>query len=470
MKPTAPRWLGRAALGGLVGLVAALCGPPAQGAEPSVQAAPPPRAAASSATVLRLGSPLTAGERRQLLSLSPVPPPPPDPSNRWADDPRAVALGERLFFDAGLSGGSGLGGDSGLAGLAARSCASCHDPTKGWSDGKPVADDGIRFPRNVPTLWNSAHSRWFTWDGRADSAWAQALGPLENPREMAGDRVSIVRHLAADPGLRGAYEELFGSLPPLDARGSDGRARFPHAARPVADDPTDPLHRAWAAMSPDDRQLVDDAFVRVGKALAAYQRTLVTPEAPFDRWVEALREVESGGEPPTEPVLSASAVRGARLFVGRGQCTLCHSGPTFSDGEFHDVGIALGAGGRIDPGRYGGIVALLQSPFSRVGRFSDAPESLAPVRFLQLRTEQMGQFKTPTLRQLADTAPYMHDGRFATLTEVVTFYSTREGAAVLGHPTTLLQPLDLDGGEIADLVAFLESLSAKVQPATRSTL
>ena len=155
---------------------------------------------------------------------------------------------------------------------------------------------------------------------------------------------------------------------------------------------------------------------------------------------------------------SASALRGLKLFVGRGDCTLCHSGSYFSDGEFHDVGIALGAHYRVDPGRHRGVLTLLQSPFTRIGEYASAVTDSAPVQYLDAQTHQLGQFKTPTLRGVADTAPYMHDGRFDTLEQVVRFYSTRDGASPLGHPSTLLQPLQLSETEVGDLVAFLRAL------------
>jgi hypothetical protein len=153
---------------------------------------------------------------------------------------------------------------------------------------------------------------------------------------------------------------------------------------------------------------------------------------------------------------------------GRGQRWFAfHRQPNFSDGEFHDVGIALGKGMRIDPGRYAGVRTLLADPFNRAGVFSDRTDPLAPVRFLHLRSDQLAQFKTPTLREVAGSAPYMHDGRFGSLEAVVRFYSTRAGATPFGHPVNLLRPLDLNDSEVADLVAFLESLSGR--PLARSS-
>jgi cytochrome c peroxidase len=378
------------------------------------------------------------GELRRIVRLSPLPELPADPSNAAADDPAAVRLGERLFFDARLS----LDGE--------RSCAGCHQPGRSWTDGRTTANPSARFPKNTPSLWNTAFNRWYFWDGRADSAWSQALGPIEADAELGSNRLRLLRLLRSDPELASAYTAVFGPLP----RGVDDPARFPADARPIPSQPGHPLHRAWTAMTESDRYLANVVFANLGKAIAAFERTLIVRDTALDRFVAALRG--TGDEDAN--ALSESAIRGLRLFVGRGQCNLCHSGPLLSDGEFHDVGIALGAGYRVDPGRHRGVLELQRSLFTRIGPYADVVSATAPVRFVDQKTEQLGQQKTPSLRGVADTAPYMHDGRFATLDEVVHFYNTRQGAAPLGHPTTLLQPLELGAEQEADLVAFLESL------------
>lgn len=388
-------------------------------------------------------------ELRRILRLSPLGPPPPDPSNARADDPRAARLGELLFFDRRLSAGGAM------------SCATCHDPRKAWTNGQRHADAEARFPRNVPSLRNAAHNRWYYWDGRADSGWAQALGPLEHERELATNRLALLHLVAGDPTLRKSYQEIFGPLP----EGVHDRARFPAAARPIPEQPEHPLQRAWAAMTAGDRRAANVVFANLGKAIAAFERGIELRDSPFDRMVKGLRS----GDTAATRELSPSALRGLKLFVGRGDCTLCHSGPNLSDGEFHDVGIALGAGQRIDPARHRGVLTLLRSPFTRIGEHADAVTPDAPVQYLEAQTEHLGQFKTPTLRGVADTAPYMHDGRFDTLEQVVRFYSTREGASPLGHPTTLLRPLNLTEGEIKDLVAFLHSLSGPTSFKCRSS-
>lgn len=376
---------------------------------------------------------------RRILRMSPLPDLPVDPSNAVGDDPRTADFGEQLFFDPRLSASGEM------------SCATCHDPEKGWSNGVATSNPEDLFPKNVPSLWNSAYSRWYFWDGRADSGWSQALGPLEGESEMAGNRLQLIHLLRGDRDLSLAYAEVFGALPD----GLDDRERFPRQARPMPKDMDHPLHEAWASMTDQDRHTANLIFSNVGKAIAAFERRIIARDTPFDRFVAGLRR--DGATALRE--LSESAQRGLKLFIGRADCKLCHSGPLLSDGEFHDVGIALGSNMRVDPGRHHGVLKLLRSPFTRMGRYADAATPSAPVAFLEQRGHQLGQFKTPSLRNVALTAPYMHDGRFETLTEVIRFYSTREGARPLGHPTTLLQPLGLTEQDVEDLVAFLESLT-----------
>jgi cytochrome c peroxidase len=379
-------------------------------------------------------------ELRSILRLSPLPPPPADPSNAYSENPAAARIGQRLFFDPRLS----------VSGTM--SCATCHDPARAWSDGQRHADTEVLFPRNVPSLRNSAYNRWFYWDGRADSAWSQALGPLENDSEMGGSRLALLHLIRTDPKLSLEYEAIFGALP----EGSDDLKRFPLQARPVHKQPEHPMQQAWTSMTEADRHAANRVFTHIGKAIAAFERGIMVGETAFDRYVARVKQgdIAASGEFPP------AAVRGLKLFIGPGDCTLCHSGPNFSDGEFHDVGIALGVGQRVDPARHRGVLTLMLSPFTRVGEYADAETPYAPVQYLDAVTHQLGQFKTPTLRGVAETAPYMHDGRFESLHQVVRFYSTREGASPLGHPTTLLKPLGLSETEVDDLVAFLRTLSA----------
>ena len=157
--------------------------------------------AADAGATSALAVELSDGMRRALLRHSPLPPPPPDPTNRHADDPAAAHLGRFLFFDERLSGSGTV------------SCATCHDARRGFTDGLTLAEGVGTGRRHTPTLWNVAHHRWLTWDGRADSLWMQALDPIEDPVEMGGNRADVARLVLEDEALRAAYTDVFGALP-----------------------------------------------------------------------------------------------------------------------------------------------------------------------------------------------------------------------------------------------------------------
>jgi cytochrome c peroxidase len=386
----------------------------------------------------------TALERKQLARLSPLPEVPEDTTNGVANVPLAAELGHFLFFDPALSATGEI------------SCSSCHNPQQGFADGRPLAEGLAPLARHSPSLWNVAYQRWFFWDGRADSLWSQALQPLEHPAEMGGSRLGIARQIATREELRSRYERLFGSLPAI----LDWSV-LPAAARPVTGQPEDPLQRSWDQLSREQQAAIQQIFVRTGKALAAYERQLISRESAFDQFCEGLQD----DNPDKLAALSDSAQRGLRLFLGRGQCLLCHHGPNLSDGEFHSIRVPpLGGGAAQDAGRYEGVKKLLDSDFHAAGIYSDDRNSRAAQRleFLVANPEQWGTFKTPSLRNVAQTAPYMHQGQFASLQEVLRFYSTLEGALPPDHhqqDEVVLQPLRLSEQEIQDLVAFLESLT-----------
>lgn len=385
---------------------------------------------------------------RRALTLAPLPPAPRDPTNAHEEDPRAARLGQALFFDARLSKNGTI------------SCASCHDPAQGWSDGRTTAVGLGPVARHTPTLLDVAQHRWFFWDGRKDSLWAQALAPLEDPSEHGASRLQLAHLVASDARYRAAYEEVFGKLPDL----SDVE-RFPPRGRPVPGQPEHPLARAWNGMTWSDRDAVDRVFANLGKALAAFQRTLVTGPAPFDVFVEGLRT----GDAKKQAALGDSARRGLALFLGKARCHTCHDGPFFSDLEFHDDRVPpLDPRAEPDRGRYLGLALVLEDPFNGLGRHSDDPEAgRTRLAYLARTNHSERELKTPTLRNVARTAPYMHQGQLATLAEVVRFYSTLEGALPPHPEERLVEPLGLDEGEQADLVAFLESLTGAPVPPER---
>ncbi|HYE51053.1 MAG TPA: cytochrome c peroxidase [Azospirillaceae bacterium] len=400
----------------------------------------PAVAALAAAAVLTLcgpaaAQPWTEAERALIasLSLDRLGPPPPDPSNRVADDPRAAGLGRALFFDAGLSGGGAV------------SCATCHQPEKGFQDGLPLGRGAGTTDRRTIPVEGAGRMPWLFWDGRADSLWAQALGPLESAAEHAGTRTRYAHHVAASH--RDGYEALFGPLPDL--------AHLPRDAGPLG---TEAERRAWEAMAPADRAAVDRVFANVGKALAAFQRRLDPRPGRFDRYAAAL----SAGR-PAAGILTAEEEAGLRLFVGRGQCVNCHNGPLLSDGHFHNTGVPAAPGLPEDRGRAAGIGRALADPFNCLGPHSDArPEDCAELAFAVTEGEELVRaFKPPTLRGVAARAPYMHAGQVPTLAAVLDHYN-RAPAAPAGHSE--LVPLGLDAAALRQLEAFLGTLTPEPAP------
>lgn len=369
---------------------------------------------------------------------------PPDPTDQVADDQRAVTLGRYLFFDTRFSANGMI------------SCASCHQPSLAFTDGRALAVGVATGTRNSPTLLNAAFNQWYFLDGRSDSLWSQALQPLENPKEIAGDRLSIIRQVAHDSALKHAYEQIFGALP-ADAMLYHGHAR-------PDEDPQSPENVAWQQLSPAARRRIDRAYSNLGKALEAYERRLLSLQAPFDNYVAALRRGDAAGQQRISP----AAKRGLKLFVGAARCELCHSGPLFTDGQFHNLGLPNSK----DPGRSVGILLVRGDPFNALGAFSDAPRERSRrdrITFLPNPDSQQGAFKTPSLREIEKTAPYMHDGRFQSLADVVRFYTCRTGpdgdSAGFGRREGTLDLIArLSADQQEDLVEFLRSLTGTPLP------
>jgi cytochrome c peroxidase len=414
-------------------------------------------------------------EIRRVLKMSPLPALAPDPTNRWSDDNGAARLGQLLFFDKRLSKGE------------QHSCATCHLPDHGFADTHTVSEGVARLEHHVPTLLNIAHHRWFFWDGRADSLWSQACAVIESPLEMAGTRLGAAHLVARDELLRKRYQATFGRLPALE-----DTERFPLVGRPVpADDPAygdsgshgkpgpdgqehhthqsgsaffHPHERNWKKMTDADRATVNDVFANIGKALAAYQHRLVTTDSPLDRFVRGVRS----GNASDLAALSPSAQRGLQLFVGEANCFLCHSGSLLSDREFHDLRLPPGDGPIDDMGRQHGLKKVISDPFNGRGAWSDDKEAGAELLdYLPQHHHANFEFKTPSLRNVALSPPYMHQGQFATLREVVDFYSELEGVRTSPPSVeTVIVPLRLDEDQKQDLVAFLESLTGTLPAAT----
>ena len=367
------------------------------------------------------------------LWIGSLPPLPPDPSNAYGDEPRAATLGHKLFFDTRFSSNGKV------------ACASCHQPDRQFQDGLPLGVGVGTTNRKTMPLLGTAYSPWQFWDGRKDSQWAQALGPLESAVEHGGTRTQYA-HLI-DQYYRADYEALFGMLPEL----SD-HTRFPDAAGPV-DDPA--LRAAWDAMRPEDRETITRIYANMGKALAAYERRLMPGPSRFDRYVEALLK---GDTETMHASLNAQEVAGLRLFTGKAQCINCHNGPLFTNNSFHNTGVPPRQGMPKDEGRLTGAQQVLADEFNCLSMLSDAqPEQCAELRYLDPKNEHFeGAFKPPSLRNVAEAAPYMNAGQFPSLPAVLKHYNTAPPAAV-GHSE--LQPLHLTDQELAQLEAFLRSLS-----------
>jgi cytochrome c peroxidase len=379
-------------------------------------------------------------ERKVLRTLwiGSLPPLPNDPSNRVADDARAAGLGRVLFFDKRLSSNGNV------------ACSTCHQPDKGFADGLALAQGVGLVPRHTPTIIGIAYSPWFFWDGRKDSQWSQALGPMESPVEHGITRTLIAKILFADTYYSQAYEEIFGRLPDL----SDSQ-RFPGIAAPI-DVPESRI--AWEAMNVADRRAVSRIYANIGKAIAAYERLVLPGASRFDRYVKAVLD---GDKVAQKQLFNADEAAGLRLFIGRGNCTRCHNGPLFTNHDFHNTGIPATTGAQGNSGRAAGVKMVLQDEFNCLGPFSDAAISeCQELRFAKVAGDDLiGSFKTPTLRNVAKTAPYMHEGQLATLNAVIDFYN-RAPSAKPGHSE--LEPLGLSKKEIGYLEDFLRTLDGPV--------
>ncbi|MEP5151457.1 cytochrome c peroxidase [Planktotalea sp.] len=350
---------------------------------------------------------LSEEEIAQTLAHGPWPPAfEPDASNRVSGDADAIAFGQVLFFDPILS----RNGDM--------SCASCHDPEHGFAESRPRAVGQVLLDRNTLSLMNLSAHRWFGWAGDTDSIWAQSITPLLNPDEMGHDAGSLKTALMQSDQAQ-EYSDIFGPISEQDS---------------------------------------EEVLVNTSKALAAYQETLVTGQTSFDLFRDALEQ----GDLERAALYPEGAQRGLQTFIGRGNCAFCHSGPSFSNGEFHDVGVPyFVTETRVDQGRFGGMQALKASPYNLAGRYSDDPDKRGAwaVENVRMSHGDFGIFRVPSLRGTAHTAPYMHDGSLPDLRAVVQHYNEIDLERLHADGEAILMPLGLTEGEIGDLIQFLNSLS-----------
>jgi cytochrome c peroxidase len=305
--------------------------------------------------------------------LGPLPPVIAPPNNPPSS--AKIHLGKQLYFDTRLSIDNTV------------SCATCHDPARGWTDAGPTSK-GVRGQmggRRSPPVSNAAYNPLQFWDGRAPSLEEQAKGPIQNPIEMGNTHEVMIRTLDTIPGYVEAFMRVFGE--------------GPMTVQQVAD------------------------------AIAAFERTVVTTDSRFDRYVRG-----------DHRALTAQERRGLEIFNGKGHCTACHWGPNFSDGRFHNIGTPEKDPKNADQGRY----VVTKNP------------------------RDMGAFKTPTVRDAALRAPYLHNGSEASLESLVDFYD--RGGNSVRNLDPLIVPLGLSRQEKTDLVAFMRALNslnpevAAVQP------
>ena len=356
---------------------------------------------------------------------------PSDPTNRYADDSGAAQLGHRLFFDARFSGTGTV------------SCASCHIAEKNFQDGLRVGRGVGEGSRRTMPIAGTARSPWYFWDGRADSQWEQALGPLENSVEHGGDRTQYALLIANH--YRSEYERVFGKLPSL--------RDVPAHAGPV---PATASSEAWVCLAISKRDEISRVYANIGKAIAAYERRIDFAPARFDRYVDA----ELAGAPHTPAsALSDEEVAGLRLFIGKASCVNCHNGSAFTDNHFHNTGVpTVHSALSPDSGRSVGVAKALAGEFSCTSRFSDASAGeCSELRFAVTDDSSLVRaYKPPSLRNVVDRGPYMHAGQLTTLDDVLDHYS-RAPRAELGHSE--LKSLHLSHDERRQLIAFLGTLT-----------
>ena len=370
-----------------------------------------------------------------------------DPSNKYSDNLETIKFGHLLFFDKKFSKNGEI------------SCASCHVPEKSFTDGLAKAEGVGTTARSTPSIIGIADSKWFFWDGRSDSLWSQALSPLESPEEHGGNRSQFAHIIFNDPVYRKSYQNIFGALPDMN-----DKTRFPENAAPGINDL---LSSNWNSMNEVDQNAITRIFVNIAKAIDAYQRIILPSPSRFDKYVSAVMN----STPNT--YLSEDEISGLKLFIGKAMCITCHQGPLFTNHGFHNVAAPDPASSQFlnfilnlfrekpsfDTGRYQGIKEAKASKFNCLSEYSDASVGdCAELRFANTAySSTLGAFKVPTLRNIAETAPYFQMGQFSTLSEVLNHYNNAPEAAI-GHSE--LTPLGLTSKELVEIEAFLHSLSS----------
>jgi cytochrome c peroxidase len=367
---------------------------------------------------------------------------PVDASNAYERRTEAATFGRALFNDTRLSKNGQI------------ACASCHSATGQFEDGRQFGKGiGTGNRRTMPVM-GAAHSPFLFWDGRKDSAWSQALGPLEDPAEHGGNRVRFVKLVLTH--YKSQYQAVVGRVPEL--------GKLPEDASPNGNEAE---RAAWAALPQATRDGVNRVFANMGKAIAAYERHVSFGESRFDQYAEATARGDGRGQ----EALTTQEVRGLRAFLTKGQCVTCHNGPLLTDHAFHNTGVPPVDPRNPDHGRVEGLKKLLKDEFNCLGPYSDAKaEQCGELQFLSTNDPgQVGAFRTPSLRNVTARAPYMHAGQLASIDQVLQHYATSPKAAI-GH-SELARPgekhaerqtIRLSAADIKDVAAFLGTLTGPV--------
>lgn len=291
--------------------------------------------------------------------------------------------------------------DPRLSGDSSMACAKCHDPAKGWSNNLQLSDSypGTKHWRHVPTVLNSAYLKQLFWDGRAHTLEEQAVGPIAAPFEMNQNYVHLVEKLQSVPYYRKSFKKVFNSDVNMD---------------------------------------------NLAKAIASFERTIVSKPGRVDAYLKGDKKA-----------LNASEIRGMEVFKGKANCIACHHGPMLTDQKLHTTGVP-----EIEPLKKESDRIATRHFFATINDYPEPRKLNADYgrEILTKNKADRGQFKTPSLRELAYTAPYMHNGAFEYLEDVIEFYSKGGGDAANKDP--LLKPFTLTDQEKEDLVAFLEALSS----------
>ena len=392
-----------------------------------------------------------------------------------------ASLGRMLFADTRFSANGRV------------SCQSCHVPSRSYTDGRRVAIGTGVGKLNTPMTVNRYFSRWQFWDGRATHLASQALSPIESPVEHGSSRFKVAMIMYRDPTYRQMYTELFGSFPrgielierynfdaaPLRKRDlpsyindwcfdtmdeNSGSIRYPGGQYDAARDSyfrpntPDAVARNWNALPEALRQSINQVFYNFGVAIGSFEKGLVALDSPFDRFAQKFLETNNVQASLNEN-FGQRELQGLQYFYKQGGCISCHYGSNFTDEKFHNISLGPNRG-YVFLGRAKGVIDAINDPFSCQGEGRQACEEL---RRHRNSIYDLGATKTPSLRNVALTAPYMHDGRFNNLSQVLNHYNYLPTPPAVGRRSPKLRPARLPQGALGSLEGFLRSLNSPVR-------